>query len=92
MSLYYKPAPLSVHRPHSSKVFSSETTGPIKAKFHMEPQWEGGMNVCSLHLGHMTKIATMPKSSKNPLKVFFSGTKWPWGLICSIGDLGPVKF
>ena len=25
------------YREHSSNVFSSETIGPIKAKFHMEP-------------------------------------------------------
>ena len=40
--------------------FSSITTRPIKAKFHMEPPWGGGTKACSNDLGHMTKIAAMP--------------------------------
>ena len=43
-----------------SNIFSSETTEPIEAKFHMEPPWDGGMKVCSNGPGHMTKMATMP--------------------------------
>ena len=52
-------------------------------------------------LDHMTKVAVMPIYGKNPLKVFFSGTKDPvtlglgmqhWGLgpnkVCSNDDLG----
>ena len=44
--------------------------------------------------GHMTKMATTPIYGKNPLKVFFSGTKgqWHWDLVCSIGDVGPTRF
>ena len=34
-------------------IFSSETTGPIEAKFHME-------SPCSNGPGHMTKMAAMP--------------------------------
>ena len=30
-----------------SNIFSSEATGPIEAKFHMEPHWDGGTKVCS---------------------------------------------
>ena len=52
---------------------SSETTGPIAAKFHVEPPWDGGTKVCSNGTGHMTKMATMPiygkklkKSSPEP--------------------------
>ena len=30
-----------------SNIFSSETTGPIKAKFHIEPPWDRGTKVCS---------------------------------------------
>ena len=30
------------YRGKASNVFSSETTGPIKATFNMEPQWVGG--------------------------------------------------
>ena len=41
-------------------IFSTETTGPIEAKFHVEPPWDGGTNVCSNDPGHMTKVADMP--------------------------------
>ena len=40
--------------------FSSITTWPSEAKFHLEFPWDGGMKVCSNSLGHMTKMATMP--------------------------------
>ena len=48
-----------------SNVFSSETTGPIETKFHLEPPWEGGTKVCSNGPGHMTKMAAMPIYGKN---------------------------
>ena len=35
-------------------------SGPIEAKFHMEPPWDGGMKVCSNVPGHITKMADMP--------------------------------
>ena len=41
-------------------MFSSETTGPIESKFHMEPPWGGETKVCSNGPGHMTKMATIP--------------------------------
>ena len=44
---------------------SSETTGPIKAKFHVEPPWDGVTKVCSNGPGHMTKMAAMPIYGKN---------------------------
>ena len=50
---------------HSLNVFSSETTGPIEAKFHMESPWGGGTKVCSNGSGHMTKMAAMPIYGKN---------------------------
>ena len=28
-------------------IFSSETTGPIKVKFHMKHLWDGAMKICS---------------------------------------------
>ena len=68
----------------------SETAGPIKAKFHMEPHWNGGMKVCLNGYGHMTRMAAMPIYGKNPLKIFFSETSrlmtfklgiQHWGLI-----------
>ena len=47
-------------------IFSSETTGPIKVKFHMELLWDGGMKVCSNVPGHMTKMAAIyGKNLKN---------------------------
>ena len=53
-----------------SKIFSSETAWPIKAKFYVEPPLVGEMNVCSRHLGHMTKMAATPIYGKNPSKLF----------------------
>ena len=53
----------------------SETTGPIEAKFHMEPPRDRGTKVCSNIPGHMTKMATMPINGK-----IFSGTKTPMTL------------
>ena len=50
----------SVVRPPFSKIFSSETAWPIKAKFYLEPPWEGGTKVCINGPGHMTKMATTP--------------------------------
>ena len=69
----------SVHHPPFSKIFS-KTAWPIKAKFHMEPQWDGGTKVCSRGLGHMTKMAARPYMATKPSKVFFSRTKRPMTL------------
>ena len=43
-----------------SNIFSSETAWPIKAKFYVEPSWEGGTKVYINGPGHMTKMAAMP--------------------------------
>ena len=64
-----------VCRPPFSKI--SKTAGPIKAKFHMEPQSDGGRKVCSWGLGHITKMAATPIYGRNPSKIFFSRTKGP---------------
>ena len=69
--------PSVVRRPPFSKIFSSETAWPIKAKFYMKHLWEGGTNVYINNPGHMTKMATMPIYGKNPSKIFFSGTTGP---------------
>ena len=45
--------------------FSSETALPIKAKFYVEPPWEGGTEVYINGPGHMTKMAVMPIYGKN---------------------------
>ena len=50
----------SVVRPSFSKILSSETAWPIKAKFYVEPSWEGGTKVYINCPGHMTKMAAMP--------------------------------
>ena len=46
-------------------IFSSETALPIKAKFYVEPPWEGGTKVYINGPGHMTKMAAMPINGKN---------------------------
>ena len=71
----------SVVRPSTiSNIFSSETTGPIKFKLHMETLWDAGTKVCSNGSGHMTKMAATPIYGKNPLKIFFSRTRRPMTL------------
>ena len=50
----------SVVYTHYSKIFSSETAWPMKAKFYVEPPWAEGTKVCSRDLGHMTKMAATP--------------------------------
>ena len=70
-----RPPPSVVRRTSTfSNIFSSETTKPIKTKFHVEPLWDGGTKVYSNGPGHMTKMAAMPICGKT-LKIFFSGTK-----------------
>ena len=58
--------PWSGVRPSTiSNIFSSETAWPIKAKFYVEPPWEGGTKVYINGPGHMTKMAAMPIYGKN---------------------------
>ena len=59
--------PLSSFCPPFSKIVFSENPWPIKAKFYVEPPWEGGTKVCINGPGHMTKMATMSIYGK-PLK------------------------
>ena len=66
------PASVSVRRRPSSirpftfsDVFSSETAWPIKAKFYVEPHWEGGTKVYINGPGHMNRMAAMPIYGKN---------------------------
>ena len=80
----------SAIRPPFSKIFF-KTAGPVEAKFHMEPHWDGGTKVCSRDLGHMTKMAATPIYGKNPSKIF-SRTKGPltcglvFSIVCSNDD------
>ena len=57
---------VGVRRPFTfSNIFSAETAWPIKAKFYVEPPWEGATKVCINGPGHMTKMAAMPIYGKN---------------------------
>ena len=81
-----------VRRPFTfSNIFSSETAWPIKAKFYVEPPWEGGTKVCINGPGHMTGMAAMPIYGKN-LKKSSSPEpvgRFPQNLVCSFGDSCP---
>ena len=75
-----------VVRPSTISNFSSETTGPIATKFHIQPPGPLGKKSCSNGLGHMTNMAAMPIYGKN-LKISSSPEPldwWPWNLVCSI--------
>ena len=60
--------PSVVRQSTISNIFSSETTEPIKLKFHMETPYDGGTKVCSNGPGHMTKMAATPIYGKKPFK------------------------
>ena len=77
--------PSSVRRPSTiSNDFSSETTGPIATKFHIQPPGPLGKKNCSNGLGHMTNMAAMPIYNKNLKKIFFSRTNRPMALKLSM--------
>ena len=57
--------PSSVCRPYSLNIFSSETTGPMKVKFHMDLQ-DGGTKVCLNCPGHMPIHCKKLKKSSSP--------------------------
>ena len=42
--------------------------------------------------GHLTNMATIPIYGKNFLNLFFSGTKSPLALICSIVGVSSTRF
>ena len=82
--LKYTHAPASVHLSQCSNI--SQTAGPIKAKFWVEPLWLRGTKVCLRLLGLMTKMAatliygkTLQKSS-SPEQF----DRFPRNLVCSI--------
>ena len=52
------------------------------------------MKVCSSHLDHMARMAAMSIYDKNACKFssFEQKSHWPWGLVCSIGDMGLIMF
>ena len=47
--------------------FSSMTTWPIEARFHVKPPWNGGTKAPSNGPGHMTMMAAMPMYGENLL-------------------------
>ena len=67
--------------PPFSKVFST-AAWPIKAKFQIVLQWDGGRKVCSWTPGHINKMAATPIYGKSPSKIF-SRTKdeRPWNFV-----------
>ena len=74
-----------------SNIFCSETTGPIETKFHVEPPWDGERKFVQ------TVLVTWPRWPPCPyvvktLKIFFSGTKRPMTLVCSIRCSSATKF
>ena len=78
MAMLQRLSVIRLRRPSTiSKIFSSETTGPIKAKLHVEHPLEKGTKVYINDLGHMTKMAAMPIYGKNHKRIFFSGTGGP---------------
>ena len=50
--------------------YSSITTRPIEAKFHVEPPWDSGTKACSNGPGHMSNMAAIPIYNKNNLRYF----------------------
>ena len=58
---------------------------PLKAKFHVEPPWDGGIKNCSNGPDHMTKMAAMPIYGKNFKK---SASPEPNGRVCSNDESG----
>ena len=54
-------------------------TWPIKARFYVEPPWEGRKKVYINGLGHMTKLAATPVYGKKLQKSFPMITKLDMG-------------
>ena len=53
-------------------MYSSETARPFKAKFYVEPPWDGGSKVYINCSGHMTKMTAMlTYGKKKTFKIFY---------------------
>ena len=74
-----KVAHIGVPSTHQNIVFS-ETTWPFELKFYMKTPYDRVAKIHTNCTDHMTKMATMPIYGKNPLNIFFSGTKRPMAL------------
>ena len=55
----------------------SQTIGPIELKFDVKTPYDKLAKICTKYYGHMTKMTATPIYGKNPLKIFFSGTRRP---------------
>ena len=77
-----------------SNFFSLKTAGPIEAKFHMKPPYDGGMKVSLNSPGYMTNMAAISIYGNNLTKSSSLEPKgrWPWRLVCSIGYSSTTKF
>ena len=66
--------------------FSSQTTRPTEAKFHVEPPFDWGTKICSNGPGHTIDMGAIPIYGKNIKKPSSLEPKgwWPWNLVCSI--------
>ena len=71
-----KVAHIGVPSTHQN-IVSSEAYGPFEHKFHMKTPYDRLAKSFTNCTGHMTKMAMTPIYGKNPLNVFFSGTKRP---------------
>ena len=49
--------------------------GPIELKFHVKTPYDKIAKMHKKYFGHMTKMAATPIYGKNPLKIFFPGTR-----------------
>ena len=58
----------------------SETTRPMKLKFHKTTPYDWLAKICTNCNGHMTRMATKPIYGKNYLNIFFSRTQTPMAL------------
>ena len=43
----------------------SDATGPVVAKFNIEPLWSEGTKICKNGPSHMTNMVAIPVDSKN---------------------------
>ena len=80
--------------PPFSKIFLSKTAWPIKAKFHVEPPWEGVKKVCINGPSHMTTMAATAIYGKNLQKCSSPEPEglWFWNLACSIRGSSSTKY
>ena len=73
------------------KDFSSENTGPISIKFHMQPLGKKGKKIYIFCPGHITKMAALPIYGKNHSKLFFSRTTGRIKLIFCMKNMGHLS-